>query len=145
MKLRPLLTMLVAVAAVVVASTSCAEAEGPAAKVFLQILKADNSIDTTEVTGFVVIVGTTRNVVPFDPLDTTDLALAAPPEAGTPFVVYACETRNAACREADAAFVGCTVDDLVEGNNVVAVGLRAISPVPRECLGVPGAPVEPAG
>ncbi len=121
--------------------------EGPAARIFLQVVRADPGLDTTDVTGFVVIVGGARSVVSYDPDAPTLLELEAPPATATPFVVYACTTRNAACRETDAEFVGCTVVDLVasEGGVPVVVGLEAISPLPEACVGVEGAPAAPVG
>lgn len=119
--------------------------EGPAANVFLQIVRGDPALDTSDVTGFVVIVGGARNVVPFDENTSAELALVAPPAVQTPFVVYACTTRTAACQEANGVFIGCTVTDVVAGDSAVRVELLPITPLPAACVGVPGAPVVPAG
>ena len=138
---------LIMAAVVAIASVGCGEVEGPAARLFLQIVRADPDLDTTDVTGFVVIVGGARHVIDFDPDAPVVLELQAPPALATPFVVYACETPNAACREGDARFVGCAVVDVVASDEGVPVriGLSPISPLPDSCIGVDGAPPAPVG
>lgn len=121
---------------------SCGDAEGPALKVSLQLVKANDRVDTSDLTGFVVIVGGARNVLSYTPDATTTLELTAAPALATPFVVYGCTSRAAACREVDATVLGCAVVDLSPSSEtqVVVVPLDAASPVPDACLGVEGAP-----
>jgi hypothetical protein len=133
----------VAVAVVAAAFTSaCGEVEGPAVTVSLQLTKASDTVDTTDLTGFVVIVGGARSVIGNAGDATTTLELTAAPELATPVVVYGCTTRAGACREADATVLGCVVVDLVpaEETQLVVVPLAAATPVPNACLGVDGAP-----
>ena len=135
----------VAAFALLTALAGCGEPEGPAANVFLQIVRGDPALDTTGVTGFVVVVGGARNPVAYVVDERIEIPLVAPPGPAVPIVVYACTTRTAACREVDAAFIGCTVQDLVAGDSAVVVGLLPISPLPETCVGIDGAPPAPAG
>ncbi len=130
-----------ALAAVVVVA-ACGDVEGPALKVSLQLTKASDSVDTSDLTGFVVIVGGSRSVIGNAGDATTTLELTAAPELATPVVVYGCTTRAGACREADATVLGCVVVDLApsEETQIVVVPLAAATPVPNACLGVDGAP-----
>ena len=111
----------------------------------MQIVRGDPALDTTGVTGFVVVVGGARNPVVYVVDERIEIPLVAPPGPAVPIVVYACTTRTAACREVDAAFIGCTVQDLVAGDSAVVVGLLPISPLPETCVGIDGAPPAPAG
>jgi hypothetical protein len=130
-----------ALAALVVVA-ACGDAEGPALKVSLQLTKANASVDTSDLTGFVVIVGGARNVITYTADATTTLDLVAAPALSTPFVVYGCTSRAAACREVDATVLGCAVVDLSPSTEtqIVVVPLDAADPVPDACLGVEGAP-----
>lgn len=137
----------VALAVVVAVVGGCAEPEGPAARLFLQLVRADAGLDTSDVTGFVVYVGDARNVIAYDKDTAVVLELVAPPELATPFVVYGCTTPNAACRENDADFIGCTVVDLVanDAGIPVVVELDEISPLPAACEGLDNVTSGPVG
>jgi len=128
--LRTLLLIGVAGASVV----ACGEPEGPAVEVFLQVTRGDG-VDTSEVTGFFVLVGGAGRAIAFDESNTVPIELEAPPEADTAIIVYGCTFRNATCNPADALFIGCTVKDLAPSDDpvVAEVVLQNKNPLPEAC------------
>jgi hypothetical protein len=118
---------------------ACAEPEGPAVEVFLQIVRATPETDTSDVKGFFIEVDGVGRAVAFKPDERLELALTAPPATDTSFVVYACLSE--ACAAQLATFVGCTVVDLApsEGGIPVVVALAPIAPeLPADCVGLVG-------
>jgi len=116
---------------------ACAEPEGPAVEVFLQIVRATPETDTSDVKGFFIEVDGLGRAVAFNPEESLVLALTAPPAADTAFVVFACLSE--ACAPQLAVFVGCTVVDLApsEDGVPVVVGLAPLEPeLPADCVGL---------
>jgi hypothetical protein len=123
--------------AVLVLLGGCAEPEGPAVEVFLQIVRANAQTDTSDVKAFFIEVDGVGRAVAFDPDELQVRVLTAAPHSDTTFVVYAC--LSDACAAQLAAFVGCTVIDLApsEVGIPVRVELAPIAPdLPAECEGL---------
>jgi hypothetical protein len=123
-----------ALASVILAG-GCAEPEGPAARVALQIVRASADLDTSDITGFLVRVGVEQLAIPFDASRTIAVELDAPPAAATPIVVFGCTLPNGDCADRFGDFVGCRTVDLVPSPEpiVVTIALDARDPVPDDC------------
>jgi len=134
-------------ASLVVASVvaGCGEPEGPAVRVALQIVRANDAIDTSDVTGFLVRVGPEQRAIAFDPSRAIAVELTAPPEAATPIVVFACTLPAGECADRFGDFVGCDVVDLAPSPDpvVVTIALDARDPVPEACADLVDARVAP--
>ncbi len=124
--------------ALVALAPACGDDEGSAVKVALQIVRADDDLDTSDVTGFLVTVGDERRAVAYDATRPLALEFQAPPEPGTALVVYGCTLRNASCSEPFGVFVGCVVVDLAPSDDpvVVTVALANRDPLPAACVGL---------
>ena len=116
---------------------ACAEPEGPAVEVFLQIVRAEDQTDTSDVKTFLIEVDGVRRTVAFDPDEPPVLAFTAAPHSDTAFVVYACPS-PISCAARFADFVGCTVVDLApsEVGVPVTVRLADIASPPAACAGL---------
>ncbi len=127
-------------ALLLLASTSagCDEPEGPAVEIALQIVRADDDVDTSDVTGFLVRVGDEERAIAYEPTRALALELLAPPEPATAIVVYGCTLPNASCNEPFGVFVGCVVVDLAPSEEpaIVTVALDERTPLPSACVGL---------
>lgn len=114
---------------------ACAEPEGPAVRVALQIVRADATLDTSDVTGFLVRVGVEQRAIPFDPALSIPIELEAAPATATPIVVFGCTLPNGECADRFGVFVGCATVDLAPSTEpvVVTIALDARDPVPEPC------------
>jgi hypothetical protein len=133
----PRLILPVLVASVCVLA-GCGDPEGPALEVFVQIVKADQDLDTSDIVNFLVRVGDDEEAVNFDENAAIALALETPPAAATAFVVFACTNSGAFCAQGLASFVGCTVEDLAPSDDGIAVtvAIDEIDPLPAACVGI---------
>ncbi|MBM4282003.1 MAG: hypothetical protein FJ137_15010 [Deltaproteobacteria bacterium] len=105
--------------------------EGPALVVSLQVSEASGTdIDTSNIHGLLLRVGDEQ--VPFNaqPQQQFEIEFATPPEGATAVVLYACEI-IAACRPAEAAFVGCSTPVLQASATPQPVFL-SLYPMPPE-------------
>ena len=132
---RALLSCALAVAPVV---AGCGEPEGPAVRVALQIVRANDDVDASDVTGFLVRVGVEQQDIAFDPSQAIAIELEAPPEPSTPIIVFACTLRSGDCADRFGELVGCKVVDLAPSSEpvVVTIALEAREPVPQDCSGL---------
>ncbi len=115
----------------------CGDSGGPALRVSLQVVRADPSLDTSDIVNFLVRINDTEEKIDFRDDATIDIVLVDPPQADTSFVVFACQDGGSFCNESIATFVGCTVEDLAPSDQttVVTVELDAIDPLPSNCVG----------
>lgn len=127
---------LVAALAVACAGAGCGEPEGPAVRVALQIVRANDDVDASDVTGFLIRVGVEQQAIAFDPSQAIAVELTAPPEPSTPIVVFACTLPAGDCADRFGDLVGCKVVDLAPSSEpvVVTIALEAREPIPAECI-----------
>jgi hypothetical protein len=111
-----------------VALTSACGAEGPALSVSLQVVESTGSLDTSNVQGFLLLVGDQRRQFLAESQAQVRVEFTDPPAGPTPVVLYACETR-AGCVEDDASFVGCSTPDL-KPDDVTLTVVVALHPMP---------------
>jgi hypothetical protein len=129
-------TMLKSMAlALTMSLTACGEAEGPAVKVALQLVRSPGG-DTSDIKSFFVKVDDVTRSIPFTPAERQVVTLEAPPGDDTAFVVFGCLSDSCSVRL--ARFVGCTVQDLQPGESevVVTVRLDDLVPLPPTCSGL---------
>jgi hypothetical protein len=131
-------TMLKSMAVVLTMSlTACGEAEGPAVKVALQLVRSPG-VDTSDIKSFFVKVDDVTRSIPFTPAERQVVTLEAPPGDDTAFVVFGCLGDSCSDTGSVASFVGCTVQDLQPGESevVVTVRLDDLVPLPPTCSGL---------
>jgi hypothetical protein len=104
--------------------------------VALQIVRANDDVDASDVTGFLVRVGVEQQPIAFDPSQAIAVELTAPPEPSTPIIVFACTLAAGDCTDRFAGLVGCKVVDLAPSSEpvVVTIALEARDPVPADCI-----------
>jgi hypothetical protein len=112
--------------------------QGPAVEIALQIVRAADDVDTSDITGFLVRVGDEEQAIEYDPTRALALELVSPPAPATAFVVFGCTLPNAACSEPFGVFVGCVVVDLAPSEEpvIVTVALDERAPLPSACVGL---------
>ncbi len=131
-------TMLKSMAlALTMSLTACGEAEGPAVKVALQLVRS-RGVDTSDIKSFFVKVNDVTRSIPFTPAERQVVTLKAPPGDDTAFVVFGCLSDGCSDTNDFAKFVGCTVQDLQPGETevVVTVELGDLVPLPPACTGL---------
>ncbi len=111
--------------------------EGPAVSVFVTITKARDNLDTSGITGFLISIGDDEQSVRLNTSAQEKLEFTAPPALDMPFIIYACDLRNAACNADQAKFIGCRDVDLVASDEPVSVVIfiDAKDPLPAACDG----------